>query len=89
MRTTASGSLYRLGLALLDLEQPERCLLRGDEWVFAPEEAYEREGDVNNVGLPGATNNPTDVPSGNCPECGDKIGVGSAAGALEIGRPGL
>ncbi|HET9979809.1 MAG TPA: hypothetical protein VFQ32_05160, partial [Ktedonobacterales bacterium] len=39
VRPTASGALYRLGLALFDLEQPERCLLRGDEWVFAPEAA--------------------------------------------------
>lgn len=52
VRITASGSLYRLGLALFDLEQPERLLLRGDEWVFAPEEEYEREGDVNNVVFP-------------------------------------
>jgi hypothetical protein len=46
-------------------------------------------GDVNNVGLPGATNNPTDVPSGNCPECGDKINTNTPAGAINIGRPGL
>lgn len=52
VRPTASGALYRLGLALFDLEQPERCLLRGDEWVFAPEAAYERTGDVNNVVFP-------------------------------------
>jgi len=52
VRMTASGSLYRLGLALFDLEQPERLLLRGDEWVFAPEEEYERNGDVNNVVFP-------------------------------------
>ena len=52
VRPTASGALYRLGLALFDHEQPERCLLRGDEWVFAPEEDYERTGDVNNVVFP-------------------------------------
>lgn len=52
VRPTASGALYRLGLALFDLEQPERCLLRGDGWVFAPEAAYERTGDVNNVVFP-------------------------------------
>ena len=52
VRPTASGALYRLGLALFDLEQPERCLLRGDEWVFAPEAAYERTGDVNNIVFP-------------------------------------
>jgi predicted GH43/DUF377 family glycosyl hydrolase len=52
VRQTPSGALYRLGLALFDLETPERCLLRGDTWVFGPEESYEREGDVNNVVFP-------------------------------------
>lgn len=49
VRQTASGSLYRSGLALLDHEQPERCLLRGNSWVFGPETSYERGGDVPNV----------------------------------------
>ncbi len=53
VRTTAAGGLYRIGLALFDLEQPEHCLLRGDEWIFAPETAYERTGDVANVVFPG------------------------------------
>ena len=52
VRQTASGSLYRLGLALLDLARPEQCLLRGDMWVFGPEAPYEREGDVGNVAFP-------------------------------------
>jgi len=52
VKTTASGALYRLGLALFDLERPEICLLRGDTWVFGPEEMYEREGDVANVVFP-------------------------------------
>ena len=52
VRTTPAGVLYRLGLALFDLRRPEHCLLRGDEWVFAPEAAYERKGDVNNVVFP-------------------------------------
>jgi len=52
VRNTASGALYRLGLALLDLQTPERCLLRGNTWVFGPEEIYERFGDVNNVVFP-------------------------------------
>jgi predicted GH43/DUF377 family glycosyl hydrolase len=52
VRVTAAGSLYRLGLALFDLHHLERCLLRGDEWVFAPEEEYERQGDVDNVVFP-------------------------------------
>jgi predicted GH43/DUF377 family glycosyl hydrolase len=52
VRRTAAGALYRLGLALLDLENPERCLLRGDAWVFGPETDYERHGDVGNVTFP-------------------------------------
>lgn len=52
VRNTASGSLYRLGVALFALDQPERCLLRGDSWIFGPEAPYEREGDVNNVAFP-------------------------------------
>ena len=49
---TAGGCLYRLGLALLDLEDPRRVLRRGDEWVFAPETPYERQGDVGGVVFP-------------------------------------
>lgn len=52
VRQTPGGCLYRLGLALFDLDTPERCLLRGDTWVFGPEALYEREGDVNNVVFP-------------------------------------
>lgn len=52
VRQTAAGCVYRIGLALFDREAPERCLLRGDSWVFAPEATYEREGDVGNVVFP-------------------------------------
>ena len=52
VRTTASGSIYRLGLALLDLEDPCRVLARSDEWVFAPEENHEVFGDVDKVVFP-------------------------------------
>ena len=52
VRVTASGSLYRVGLALLDAKQPERCLLRSSSWVFGPETLYERVGDVPNVVFP-------------------------------------
>lgn len=43
---------YRLGLALLDLEDPSKVLLRGDEWIFAPVESYECHGDVQDVVFP-------------------------------------
>ena len=36
VRHTAGGCLYRLGLALLDLEDPCRVLRRSDDWIFAP-----------------------------------------------------
>ena len=52
VRATAGGCLYRLGLALLDLEDPCRVLRRSDEWIFAPEMPYERQGDVNGVVFP-------------------------------------
>ena len=52
VRVTAGGCLYRLGLALLDLEDPCQVLRRSDEWIFAPEMPYERQGDVNGVVFP-------------------------------------
>ncbi len=52
VRHTASGSLYRLGAALFALDDPGRCLLRGDPWLFGPEAPYERAGDVGNVAFP-------------------------------------
>ena len=52
VRQTASGSIYRLGLALLDLEDPTKVLRRSDEWVFGPAEPYEKSGDVDDVVFP-------------------------------------
>lgn len=52
VRTTASGAIYRLGLALLDLQDPTRLLRRTDEWIFGPKMHYEREGDVDDVVFP-------------------------------------
>ncbi len=52
VRTTASGAIYRLGLALLDRENPCRVLARSDEWIFGPEEEYELFGDVGKVVFP-------------------------------------
>jgi len=52
VRATAAGSLYRLGLALLDLEDPRRVLVRSDEWVLGASEPYERVGDVPDVVFP-------------------------------------
>ncbi len=52
VRTTASGSIYRLGLALLDRDVPTRLVRRTEEWIFGPKAHYEREGDVDDVVFP-------------------------------------
>ncbi len=52
VRVAAAGALYRVGLALLDLNHPETVILRGQPWVFGPEELYEMEGDVGKVVFP-------------------------------------
>jgi len=52
VRVTTAGAIYRLGLALLDLEEPWRVLRRSDEWVLGPRAPYERVGDVNGVVFP-------------------------------------
>ena len=51
VRNTASGTIYRVGLALLDLESLE-VIRRSRDWVFGPKESYERVGDVDNVVFP-------------------------------------
>ena len=55
VRHTAAGCLYRIGVALFDLERPELLLQRGDEWIFGPEEPYEITGDVGYVTFPCGT----------------------------------
>ncbi|MFC1780737.1 glycosidase [Planctomycetota bacterium] len=52
VRATASGSIYRLGLALLDINDPVKVLRRTNEWIFGPKTHYEREGDVDDVVFP-------------------------------------
>lgn len=52
VKHNASGCIYRIGLALFDLNSPEICLLRSEDWMFGPEEHYEQEGDVNKVVFP-------------------------------------
>lgn len=47
-----AADFLRLGVALLALDEPDRCLLRGEPWILGPEAAYERLGDVNNVAFP-------------------------------------
>ena len=46
---TMDGSVYRLGVALHDLEDPSRIIGVNDSWILQPEESYERIGYVHNV----------------------------------------
>ncbi|MCK5103718.1 MAG: glycoside hydrolase family 130 protein [Cyclobacteriaceae bacterium] len=46
---TMDGSVYRLGVALHDLDDPSKIVAVGDEWILQPEEIYEITGYVHNV----------------------------------------
>ena len=46
---TMDGSVYRLGVALHNLEDPSQILAIGDDWILQPEEPYEISGYVHNV----------------------------------------
>jgi predicted GH43/DUF377 family glycosyl hydrolase len=46
---TMSGSVYRLGVALHDLEDPTRIIGVSDEWILQPEDPWEVTGYVPNV----------------------------------------
>lgn len=50
--TSCNGFVYSFGAALLDLEQPWKVLYRGEPYLLAPQEPYERTGDVPNVAFP-------------------------------------
>lgn len=52
VHATADGPIYRVGLALLDLEDPRVVLHRTAEWVFGPYAPYELAGDVGRVVFP-------------------------------------
>ncbi len=52
VKETVGGAIYRVGLALLDLEEPTRVLRRAQDWIFAPQAPYERQGDVGNAIFP-------------------------------------
>lgn len=46
---TMDGAVYRLGVALHDLEDPSRILGVADDWILQPEDPWERTGYVHNV----------------------------------------
>jgi len=52
VRLTSAGAIYRVGLTLLDFEEPWKVLRRSDEWILGPRAPYERVGDVNDVVFP-------------------------------------
>jgi len=52
VRQTSAGGIYRVGMALLDLNVPWKVLRRSDEWVLGPQAYYERVGDVSAVVFP-------------------------------------
>ncbi len=52
VKQTVAGAIYRIGLALLDLEDPQRCIARGNRWVMTAETPYEMVGDIHNVVFP-------------------------------------
>ena len=52
VKETVAGAIYRVGLALLDLDEPTRVLRRTSSWVLSPHESYERQGDVPNALFP-------------------------------------
>lgn len=52
VKQTVAGAIYRVGLALVDLDEPTRVIGRTTEWVFGPDAPYERTGDVPNAIFP-------------------------------------
>ncbi len=46
---TMDGSVYRLGLALHDLNKPEKIISICDDWILQPEDPWEITGYVHNV----------------------------------------
>ena len=49
---TCNGFVYRMGIALLDLNEPWKVLARSKNYILAPWEQYECMGDVPNVVFP-------------------------------------
>jgi len=49
---TCNGYVYRMGCALLDLDQPWKVIARSKDYILAPHELYECVGDVPNVVFP-------------------------------------
>lgn len=52
VKMTPAGCIYRLGLALFELEDPTYCIRRCTKWIMGPQTDYERTGDVGDVVFP-------------------------------------
>lgn len=52
---TCNGFVYRMGCALLDINEPWKVLKRSAAYILGPQELYECVGDVPNVVFPCAT----------------------------------
>jgi len=48
----SDDSVYRVGAALLDLENPANVLARTSDFLLEPEEEWEKEGQIQNVVFP-------------------------------------
>jgi len=49
VKMTSSGPIYRIGVVLLDLDDPSRVIKRGSVPILSPRAKYERIGDIPNV----------------------------------------
>ena len=52
VKLAGNSGIYRVGLALADLDEPSRVLYRVPGWIFAPFAQYERLGDKSNAVFP-------------------------------------
>lgn len=59
--TTCNGFVYRMGSALLDIDEPWKVKYRTKDYILAPHKLYECVGDVPNVVFPCATLNDADT----------------------------
>lgn len=55
VQQTSHGPIYRVGLALLDLNDPRKVIRRLPRWVFGPKETYESTGLIPGVVFPTGT----------------------------------
>jgi predicted GH43/DUF377 family glycosyl hydrolase len=52
VKQMVATSIYRVGMVLLDLDDPAKVLRRTPSWLLGPDADYERQGDVPNVVFP-------------------------------------